>query len=131
MTPVQKAMLAVSRLTPRIGSGSNFLLAVAAAITFSTTFLAPDSAEARADFRGRSYFSWGQSGDGYGRCYQYASNGTVLNNGRPVQNSLCERTQPSYFDWGTGGDGNTRCYQYSPQGYALNQGQPVPNHYCD
>lgn len=73
-----------------------------------------------------SYYNWGQGQDGYGHCYQYASNGGVLNDGSPVDNMYCGRTR---YQWGTGNDGYTHCYEYGGN-YVLNDGSPVDNMYC-
>ncbi|MGZ3804556.1 MAG: hypothetical protein ACXVB4_10125 [Pseudobdellovibrionaceae bacterium] len=78
-----------------------------------------------------SYYNWGRGNDGWGHCYEWASNGGVLNNGNPVGDYFCEQRNPSYYNWGTGGDGWGYCYQYTPNGDALNSGSPVGNYYCD
>lgn len=78
-----------------------------------------------------SYFDWGQGRDGYGYCYEWTSNGYVLNGGQPVGNYNCESRNPSYFDWGRGRDGWAYCYRMTPNGFVMNQGQPAGNFNCE
>jgi len=73
-----------------------------------------------------AYYNWGQGQDGWGHCYEWASNGGVLNEGQPVDNSFCG--QP-YFQWGPGQDGYTHCYEFGGR-WVINEGQPVDNSYC-
>ncbi len=78
-----------------------------------------------------SYFDWGRGQDGYGYCYEYASTGDVLNQGRPQSNYYCERYSPSYFAWGRGMNGYGYCYQLTPRGDYMNLGQPQSNYQCE
>lgn len=83
------------------------------------------------DWNHGSYFDWGRGRDGWGYCYEWASNGQPLNQGNPVSNYNCERGRPSYFDWGRGRDGWGYCYQYTPYRDSMNQGNPVSNYNCE
>jgi hypothetical protein len=78
-----------------------------------------------------SYFDWSRGNDGWGHCYEWASNGGVLNGGNPVSNSYCEDVNPSRYDWSRGNDGWGYCYQFTPYGDALNSGAAVSNYYCE
>ncbi len=78
-----------------------------------------------------SYFDWGTGQNGWGYCYEWASNGEVLNGGRPVGNWLCERENPSYFYWGQAVNGWGYCYQWTPYGVAMNEGRPMANRQCE
>jgi hypothetical protein len=78
-----------------------------------------------------SYYNWGRANNGYGYCYQYASNGQVLNGGTPVSNYLYEMNKPSYYNWGRANNGYGYCYQYTANGLAMNEGKPQSNYYCE
>lgn len=78
-----------------------------------------------------SYFDWGRGQNGWGYCYEWTHHGYVLNGGRPVPNSYCERRRPSQYDWSRGMNGWGYCYQWTPYGVVMNEGQPVPNSYCE
>lgn len=80
---------------------------------------------------GPTYFNWGQGRDGWAYCYEFNSQGYVLNGGRPVANIHCERVSPSYHNWGRGVDGWGYCYQFAPNGLVMNQGRPQPNMQCE
>lgn len=77
------------------------------------------------------YFNWGQGRDGWGYCYQWTSNGQVLNNGMPVDNWNCEQGNPSLYNWGRGQNGWGYCYHYTPYGIAMDMGQPQSNYLCE
>lgn len=78
-----------------------------------------------------SYYDWSRGNDGWGHCYEWASNGGVLNNGNPVSDYYCEQVYPSHYEWGRANDGWGYCYQYTPYGVAMNTGSPVSNYYCE
>lgn len=80
---------------------------------------------------GNSYYDWGKGQNGWGYCYQWTNTGAPLNEGKPVDNSYCERENPSQYNWGKGQNGWGYCYQWTPYGVALNQGQPVSNYNCE
>ena len=44
-----------------------------------------------------SYYDWGKANNGFGYCYKWASNGKVLNQGKPVANFYCENNKPFVF----------------------------------
>lgn len=77
-----------------------------------------------------SHYDWGRAQNGYGYCYEWTSQGYVLNGGQPIANFYCEQTRPSLYNWGRANNGYTYCYQWTPDGYAMNGGQPVANFYC-
>lgn len=77
-----------------------------------------------------TYFDWGRGQNGWGYCYEFTSQGYVLNQGRPVHNANCEAVRPSYFDWGRGMDGYVYCYQWTPYRVAMNEGRPMHPSYC-
>lgn len=111
-------------------SVNDAVIAVDGIVAFESSHAdAPVALEGFAPPRRGSYFDWGRARNGWGYCYQWTRNGQVLNQGQPVQNYLCERTNPSYFAWGRAKNGFTYCYQWA-KGLALNEGQPVPNYYC-
>ena len=78
-----------------------------------------------------SYYDWGEAQNGYGYCYKWTENGSVLNEGRPVSNYLCEEVNPSYVEWGEAQNGWGYCYQKTPYGVAMNEGKPVSNYRCE
>lgn len=78
-----------------------------------------------------SYYDWGRAQNGYGYCYEWSSDGYVLNNGQPVSEHYCENVRPSYYYWGQAQNGWGYCYHYTPSGIPMNQGQPVSNYTCE
>ena len=77
------------------------------------------------------YYDWGTAQNGWGYCYKWARNGSVLNDGRPVDDFHCERVRPSRPRWGAAQNGWGYCYRYTPYGVAMNEGYPIDNYYCE
>ena len=78
-----------------------------------------------------SYYDWARSQNGWGNCYQWTTDGHVLNGGQPVSAYLCEANHPTSYRWARAQNGWGACYQYTPNGYVLNNGQPVSNYLCE
>lgn len=93
--------------------------------------LSSETLASQTDLSGYSYFRWGMSNDGYGRCYEYASSGGVLNQGAPQPEYYCERVSPSIPRWARSNDGYGRCYRYSQNGLTLNEGLPISEYLCE
>lgn len=86
----------------------------------------------KAKMKNQGYFyDWGEAVNGWGYCYKWTNQGAVLNEGQPVNNYLCEQSNPSLPDWGVAQNGWGYCYRYTPYGHAMNEGQPIPNYLCD
>lgn len=80
---------------------------------------------------GGAYYEWGRGRDGSGYCYQFTSDGYVLNGGAPQPNFYCEQVHPSHSDWGRGNNGFGYCYQFTPTNIIMNQGAAIPNVQCE
>lgn len=77
------------------------------------------------------YYDWGRAQNGWGYCYEWASNGTVLNGGEPQSNWNCEQVNPSHFAWGRAQNGWGYCYQWTPYGVAMHEGSPQSHWNCE
>lgn len=78
-----------------------------------------------------AYYDWGRGRDGTGYCYQFTSQGYVLNGGYPVDEQLCESIKPSHFNWARGQNGYGYCYQFTPDELVMQQGRPQQVEKCE
>lgn len=78
-----------------------------------------------------NYFNWGQGRDGTGYCYEFNSQGFVLNGGMPQANINCEKVSPSFANWGRANNGFGYCFQFTPYNIVMNQGHPIANQTCE
>ncbi len=78
----------------------------------------------------RPFYDWGRGQNGWGYCYQFDKYGYVMNNGRPVNNRMCERYNPSYYAWAYATNGYTYCFQFTPYNVVMNEGRSVHPRFC-
>ena len=83
------------------------------------------------DYSHGSYFNWGRGQNGWGYCYEWTYDGYVLNEGRPVNTSFCERVSPSMAVWNRAQNGWGYCYRITSNGFTLNDGRPIDPSYCE
>ncbi len=104
----------------------------AADLTFSISSSDQSSIQQNAAVLiGGSYYNWGRAQNGFGYCYQWASNGQVLNGGAAQPDFYCEQVSRSFFNWGRGQNGFGYCYQFTGNGLLMNLGAAQANYSCE
>jgi len=76
------------------------------------------------------FYDWGRGQNGWGYCYQFDSHGYVMNLGRPVNNRMCERYNPSYYSWAHATNGYVYCFQFTPYSVVMNEVRSVHPRFC-